>query len=36
MRLTGLPAGKYTVLIEAKDMVTRKLAKQEAPFEIVP
>ena len=33
--LKGLPAGTYTALIEAKDMVTRKLVKQEASFVIV-
>lgn len=32
--LKGLPAGTYTALIEAKDMVTRKLVKQEASFVI--
>lgn len=32
--LKGLPAGTYTALIEVKDMVTRKLIKQEAPFVI--
>ncbi|HYN25026.1 MAG TPA: VWA domain-containing protein [Pyrinomonadaceae bacterium] len=32
--LRGLPAGTYTALIEAKDMVTRKLVKQEASFVI--
>jgi hypothetical protein len=36
IRLTNLPAGKYTVAIEAKDMVTKKLVKQEASFTIVP
>lgn len=33
--LKGLPAGTYQALIEAKDMVTRKLVKQEASFVIV-
>jgi VWFA-related protein len=32
--LKGLPAGTYTALIEAKDMVTRKLVKQEVSFVI--
>lgn len=36
IRLTNLPAGNYTVTIEAKDMVTRKLLKQEASLAIVP
>ncbi|MGH9968797.1 MAG: VWA domain-containing protein [Pyrinomonadaceae bacterium] len=35
IRLAGLASGKYTAVIEAKDMVTRKLVKQEASFEIV-
>lgn len=35
IRLTNLPAGKYTVTIEAKDMVTKKLVKQDASFTIV-
>jgi VWFA-related protein len=34
IRLSGLAAGKYTAMIEAKDMVTRKLVKQEASFVI--
>jgi len=36
IRLTNLAPGRYQVAIETKDMVTRKLTKQEAPFEIVP
>ena len=32
--LTGLPEGKYTALIEARDVVSGKLAKQEAAFVI--
>jgi len=36
IRLAGLRAGNYTAMIEVKDMVTRKLVKQEAPFAIVP
>jgi hypothetical protein len=35
IRLTGLTVGKYTAIIEAKDMVTKKYVKQEAAFEIV-
>ena len=36
IRLTGMSAGRYTVTIEAKDMVTKKLSKQEAAFEVLP
>lgn len=36
IRLTGLAPGNYTVTIEAKDMVTKKLLKQETAFAIVP
>ncbi|HEX6045002.1 MAG TPA: VWA domain-containing protein [Pyrinomonadaceae bacterium] len=36
IRLTGMAPGNYTVTIEAKDMVNKKLIKQEAPFAIVP
>lgn len=32
--LTGLPAGKYTAVIEAADSVAHKLAKQQASFVI--
>lgn len=32
--LTGLPEGKYTALIEARDSVAGKLAKQQAAFVI--
>jgi VWFA-related protein len=32
--LAKLPAGKYTALVEARDMVTRKLVKQQQPFSI--
>lgn len=35
LRLAGLAAGRYTAMIEAKDMVTRKFVKHEAAFEIV-
>ena len=36
IRLAGLPAGNYTATFEIKDMVTRKLVKQDAPFTILP
>ena len=36
IKLTGLTPGNYTAAIEIKDMVTRKLAKQNAAFTIVP
>ncbi len=36
IRLTNFAPGNYTVTIEAKDMVTKKLLKQEAAFAIVP
>ena len=36
IRLAGLAPGNYTAAIEIKDMVTRKLVKQDAPFAIVP
>jgi VWFA-related protein len=36
LKLAGLAPGRYQAVIETKDMVTRKSAKQEAPFEIVP
>ncbi|HKR12972.1 MAG TPA: VWA domain-containing protein [Pyrinomonadaceae bacterium] len=36
IRLTNLAPGNYTVMIEAKDMVSKKLLKQEAAFAIVP
>jgi VWFA-related protein len=32
VKLTGLPAGKYMAAIEARDMVRRKVVKQEAFF----
>jgi VWFA-related protein len=35
LKLANLAAGKYQVMIETKDMVTRKFTKQEASFEIV-
>ena len=36
IRLASLAPGRYQLSIEAKDMVTRKFTKQDAPFEIVP
>ena len=36
IRLANLAPGRYQVMIETKDMVTRKFTKQEAAFEIVP
>ncbi|HZM98071.1 MAG TPA: VWA domain-containing protein [Pyrinomonadaceae bacterium] len=36
IRLTNLAPGRYQVMIETKDMVTKKLTKQEAAFEIIP
>ena len=36
IRLTNLAPGRYQVMIETKDMVTKKFTKQEAPFEIIP
>ena len=32
IRLSGLTAGKYTALVEAQDMVTRRRTKQETSF----
>lgn len=34
--LAKLPPGKYTALVEARDMVTHKLVKQQLPFSITP
>jgi VWFA-related protein len=36
LRLTDLAPGRYQAMIEAKDMVTRKMIKHDASFEIVP
>ncbi len=36
VKLTGLTPGKYTALIESRDMVQQKLVKHEASFVIVP
>jgi hypothetical protein len=34
IKLAGLPAGNYSALIEARDMVTQKLVTQQTPFVI--
>ncbi len=36
VRLAGLPAGKYSAVIESRDIVQQKVLKQEAWFVIVP
>ncbi len=36
IRLTGMTPGNYNVTIEAKDMVSRKVSKQEASFVLIP
>jgi hypothetical protein len=36
VRLAGLPAGKYSAVIESRDIVQQKALKQEAWFVIVP
>jgi len=36
IKLAGLAPGNYTAAIEIKDMVTRKVAKQDAAFTITP
>jgi VWFA-related protein len=36
IRLTAMTPGRYTVTIEAKDMVSKKVAKQETSFDLVP
>jgi VWFA-related protein len=36
IKLTGLPPGKYSALIESRDIVQQKVVKQEAWFVIVP
>ncbi len=33
--LTGLPAGKYTAMIEARDMPGQKIVSRQEPFVIV-
>src|SRR5258706_10085902 len=36
IKLPGLPPGKYSAVIESRDMVQQKVVKQEARFIIVP
>jgi VWFA-related protein len=36
VKLTGLPPGKYSAVIESRDIVQQKVLKQEAWFVIVP
>jgi VWFA-related protein len=36
VKLAGLPPGKYSALIETRDMVGKKVVKQEASFAITP
>jgi hypothetical protein len=36
IKLSGLPAGKYSAVIESRDIVLQKVLKQEAWFVIVP
>ena len=36
VKLTGLPPGKYSAVIESRDIVQKKVVKQEAWFVIVP
>lgn len=36
VKLTGLPSGNYSAVIESRDIVQRKVIKQEARFVIVP
>src|SRR5436190_8821674 len=36
IKLTGLPAGKYSAVIESRDLVQQKVARQEASFLIAP
>lgn len=36
IKLTGLPAGKYSAVIESRDLVQQKVSKQEAWFVIMP
>ena len=36
IKLTGMTPGRYIVTIEAKDMVSKKLIKQEASFDVLP
>ena len=36
IKLTGLPAGKYSAVIESRDLVQQKVVKQESSFIIAP
>ncbi len=36
IKLAGLPPGKYSALIESRDLVQQKVLKQEVPFVILP
>jgi VWFA-related protein len=36
LKLSGLAPGKYSALIESRDIVQQKVVKQDVPFEIVP
>ncbi len=36
LKLTGLPPGKYSAIIESRDFVQQKVVKQDAWFMIVP
>ena len=36
IKLTGLPTGNYSAIIESRDIVQQKVARQEARFSIVP
>ena len=36
IKLSGLPPGKYSALIESRDLVQQKVVRREASFEIVP
>jgi hypothetical protein len=36
VKLAGLPAGKYSAVIESRDIVQQKVLKQEAWFAILP
>jgi VWFA-related protein len=36
IKLSGLSAGKYSALIESRDIVQQKLVRQDVSFEIVP
>ena len=36
VKLTGLPAGRYSAVIESRDIARQKLLKQEAWFVVAP